>query len=264
MLKVNGLFDDANVKKIQEKGPVSVYEYQYDMSVNPAEAVTAYFAAKMNIKKRQVLINMQDNAFTLSAGAMQWMAGNINLTSGVKGVGDLVGKAFASKVTKEGAIKPEYKGTGLLMLEPTYKHIILMDVAEWGSVVIEDGLFLACESSLKQKVVARSNLSSAVLGGEGLFNMSLQGDGILILESPVPESELIVVELNNDTLKIDGNMAIAWSSSLDFTVEKSGRSIMGSAVSGEGLVNVFRGTGKVLMAPIRYGHYNMMGTSAIK
>ena len=163
MLKINGLFDDANVKKIQEKGPVSVYEYQYDMSVNPAEAVTAYFAAKMNIKKRQVLINMQDDAFTLSAGAMQWMAGNINLTSGVKGVGDLVGKAFASKVTKEGAIKPEYKGTGLLMLEPTYKHIILMDVAEWGSVVIEDGLFLACESSLKQKVVARSNLSSAVI-----------------------------------------------------------------------------------------------------
>ena len=42
---------------------------------------------------------------------------------------------------------------------------------------------------------------------------------------------------------------IAWSSTLDFTVERSGRSLIGSAASGEGLVNVYRGTGKVLMMP---------------
>ena len=44
-------------------------------------------------------------------------------------------------------------------------------------------------------------------------------------------------------------MAIAWSGSLNFTVEKSTKSLLGSAVSGEGFVNVFRGTGTVLMAP---------------
>ena len=51
-------------------------------------------------------------------------------------------------------------------------------------------------------------------------------------------------------LKVDGNFAICWSGSLDFTVERSGKSLAGSAVSGEGLVNVYRGTGKVLLAPI--------------
>ena len=56
--------------------------------------------------------------------------------------------------------------------------------------------------------------------------------------------------LENDVLKIDGNMAIAWSDSLDFTVERSGKSLIGSAASGEGLVNVYRGTGKVLMCPL--------------
>ena len=54
----------------------------------------------------------------------------------------------------------------------------------------------------------------------------------------------------NDELKIDGNMAIAWSASLKFTVERSGKTLLGSAASGEGLVNVYRGTGKVLMAPV--------------
>ena len=55
--------------------------------------------------------------------------------------------------------------------------------------------------------------------------------------------------LQDDEVRIDGNMAIAWSGSLNFTVEKSGKSLLGSAVSGEGLVNVYRGTGKILMAP---------------
>jgi len=44
-------------------------------------------------------------------------------------------------------------------------------------------------------------------------------------------------------------MAIAWSNSLKFTVERSAKSLVGSAMSKEGLVNVYRGTGKVLMAP---------------
>lgn len=45
-------------------------------------------------------------------------------------------------------------------------------------------------------------------------------------------------------------MAIAWTSNLELTVEKSGKTFFGSAVSGEGLVNVYRGTGKILMAPL--------------
>lgn len=136
-----------------------------------------------------------------------------------------------------------------MMLEPTYKHIMLLDVSEWGTVVLDDGLFLACENSITHKVVARSNLSSAVLGNEGLFNLSLTGNGIAVLECPVAMPELIEFNLQNDVVKIDGNMAIAWSGSLDFSVEKSGKSLLGSAVSGEGFVNVYRGTGKILMAP---------------
>ena len=37
---------------------------------------------------------------------------------------------------------------------------------------------------------------------------------------------------------------------LDFTVERSGKTLVGSAASGEGLVNVYRGTGRVLLAPV--------------
>lgn len=118
--------------------------------------------------------------------------------------------------------------------------------------MLDDGLFLACYSSLQHKTVMRSNVSSAVAGNEGLFNLGIQGYGALCLESPCSEEELIEVTLDNDELKIDGNMALAWSGSLNFTVERSGKSLVGSAASGEGLVNVYRGTGKVLLAPTLY------------
>ncbi len=253
MFYINNLTNNDDVKTIASLGAFSVIEYQRDLSVMPSTAQTAYYCNAMNVRKRQVLCDLRQGNVTVQAGAMQWSAGNVNATTGIKGVGDLFNKAVRGKVTGESAIKPEYTGDGLLVLEPTYKHILLIDVAEWGSIVLDDGLFLACESSLQQKAIMRTNVSSAALGGEGLFNLGISGKGILCLESYCPKEELVEVVLQNDVLKVDGNMAIAWSGSLEFTVERSGKTLIGSAASGEGLVNVYRGTGKVLLAPVRAG-----------
>ena len=254
MYSVKNFFNNDDVKVINEMGPFKVVEYQRDLSVTPSSAALAYYCNEMNVRKRQVVCQVGPANITLQAGAMQWTVGGVNATTGVKGVGDLFSKALRGSVTGESAIKPEYTGNGLLVLEPTYKHILLIDVADWGgSIVLDDGLFLACESRLKHKAVMRSNFSSAVAGNEGLFNLGIQGNGILCLESECPREELVEIVLENDVLKVDGNMAIAWSGSLDFTVERSGKSLIGSAASGEGLVNVYRGTGKVLLAPVAKG-----------
>ena len=250
MYQVSNFMDNDDVKIIDEMGAFRAIEYQRDLSVTPSSAITAYYSAQMNVKKRQLACNLAMAPVTIQAGAMQWMLGNVNATTGIKGVGDLFGKAVRGKVSGESAIKPEYTGDGLLVLEPTYKYLILMNVADWGGgVVLDDGLFLACESTLQHKAVMRSNFSSAVAGGEGLFNLSLNGSGVFCIESSCPREELIEVTLQNDVLKVDGNYAIAWSRSLEFTVERSGKSLIGSAASGEGLVNVYRGSGKVLMMP---------------
>lgn len=251
MYQIKNFAENKNIRTLDEKGAFTVVEYLRDLSVSPGDAQIAYFCNEMNVRKRQVICDLGKSNVTVQAGAMQWMAGNVNATTGIKGVGDLFGKAVRGKVTGESAIKPEYTGDGTLVLEPTYKYILLEDLREWGgSIVLDDGLFLACESHLKHKAVMRSNLSSAVAGGEGLFNLGITGEGIVCLESNCPREELVEVTLDRDVLKIDGNFAIAWSGSLDFTVERSGKTLIGSAASGEGLVNVYRGTGKVLMAPV--------------
>ena len=110
-------------------------------------------------------------------------------------------------------------------------------------------MFYCAQGSVSVKVISQRNLSSAVAGGESFFQQQLTGPGIVILESTVPMSEVDIIDLENDTLKVDGNFAVLRSSTLDFTVERSAKTLMGSAVSGEGLVNVYRGTGQVWLAP---------------
>lgn len=42
----------------------------------------------------------------------------------IKGAGNLMKKFIGSKVTGKTAIKPRYEGTGLLVLEPTFRYVL--------------------------------------------------------------------------------------------------------------------------------------------
>ena len=67
--------DDINIK--YQKGMFSVVEYRKDLSVTPGEAQLQYFMSKMNIKKKQLVIKIDENhSVILQAGAMQWMLGS--------------------------------------------------------------------------------------------------------------------------------------------------------------------------------------------
>ncbi|MBQ7678813.1 MAG: AIM24 family protein [Butyrivibrio sp.] len=253
MIRTNLLEASEAKKVIAEKGVFSVVEYERDLSVEPEMAEIAYYASLMDVRKRQVVSRIrEDRGVIVQKGRMQLMMGDLNATTDISGVGDFMKKLVGSKVTGESAVKPLYTGDGTLVLEPTFRYILLEDLADWGgNLVIEDGMFLACEDSVDLHISARSTVSSAVLGGEGLFNTRLSGEGVVALESPVPRSELIEIRLEEDVVKIDGNMAIAWTDDLSFTVERTTPTLVGSMAAGEGLVNVYRGTGTVLVAPVQ-------------
>lgn len=244
-----------NRKVIAEKGMFRVVEHQKDLSVSYGAAQNAYFASEMNVRFRQVEINLDGAKMCKTqAGAMQMMVGGVEMATGIKGgAKGFLGAMVKAAVTSESAVKPEYTGVGQVILEPTYKHVLLQDVAEWGpgGLVIEDGMFLASEGTVEHKVVENSqSLSTALLSDEGIYNLCFTGSGVVALESYVPYEELVEYELQNDVLKVDGSMAVCWSGSLDFSVEKATKGLMGSMVSGEGLVNVYRGTGKVWVSPV--------------
>jgi len=247
----NFVGQNKNINIVEEKGIFTVFEHKKDLGISPNVAQTTYFMQEMGVRQRQVLVRLENNAIRLNPGAMQMMSGSIKQTSGIQSAGDLLGKAIKSKMTGDSVVKPVYAGTGILITEPTFNHLLIEDVGSWGGMVCDDGMFICCDDEIKDKAVTRSNFSSAIAGGEGLFNLCLEGQGFAVIKSPCPREELYEVILENDCFKIDGNHAICWSDDLQFTVERAGSSIMGSAASGEGLVNVYRGTGKILVAPLR-------------
>lgn len=243
--------ENKNIRVLDQRSAFSVVEYQRDMSVNLSTAEQEYYANRMGVRRRQLVCNLAVSGVTLQAGAMQWMVGDCQVRTGVKSAGDFIGKVVTGRATGESAVKPEYTGSGIVTCEPTYKHLLLTSPSEWnGGVVIDDGMFLACENTVKQSIQSRVNISSAIAGGKGLFNLKLTGNGVVCLESNYPKAELVEIELRDDELKVDGSFVIAWSGSLGFTVERSTKSLVGSVASGEGLVNVYRGTGRLWMMPV--------------
>lgn len=90
MYKIKNFTDNDDVKTLEERGAFKVIEYQRDLSASPQHAQAAYFAQVMNAKRRQVICDLSKSPVTISKGAMQWMAGDVSATTGVKGAGDLL------------------------------------------------------------------------------------------------------------------------------------------------------------------------------
>lgn len=228
---------------------VEILEYEKLLGIsNASMAQQVYFMEEQNIRVRQIALYLNNEKVTIERGAMSYFQGNIEMVSGVT-VGNALGRMMRGALTGEQMAQPEYSGTGLLVLEPSFKHFLVLELAPNESIIVDDGMFYCAQGSVRVQTVSQRNLSSAVAGGESLFQQQLIGPGIIILESVVPMSEIDMIDLENDTLKVDGNFAILRSSTLDFTVERSAKTLVGSAVSGEGLVNVYRGTGQVWLAP---------------
>lgn len=260
----NAMGTRENIKVTEDfsRGGLKVQVLEYDKLLgisNTSMAQQVYFMEKQNIKVRQIALYLNNEKVTIEKGAMSYFQGNIEMVSGVT-AGNALGRLVRGAVTGEQMAQPEYTGSGLLVLEPSFKHFLVLELADKEAIIIDDGMFYCSQGSVTVKTVSQRNISSALAGGESIFQQQLTGPGIVILESVVPMCEINIIDLNNDTLKVDGNFAVLRSSNLNFSVERSAKTLIGSAVSGEGLVNVYRGTGQVWLAPT-IKVYNTLNTA---
>ncbi|MCX7749484.1 MAG: AIM24 family protein [Clostridia bacterium] len=198
-------------------------------------------------KLRQVRAYLNGGELVAEAGALQFMKGAVNMKVD-SSLGSIARGILGGALTGESSVKPRYTGRGEIYLEPNYSHFLVIEMNH-DEIVADKGIFYCCEGSVEVGVFAQKNISSAVAGGEGLFQTKLKGSGIVVLQSNVPVEEILIYELNNETLQVDGNYAIVRRGNIDFTVEKSTKSIIGSARSGEGLLHTYRGTGEVWLVP---------------
>ncbi|MEM8808973.1 MAG: AIM24 family protein [Cyanobacteria bacterium P01_G01_bin.38] len=217
-------------------------------SNDPGTAQSVYYANQTGLRLKQIRVTLDQSEAIAEAGTLHYMRGHLELDNPVGGVGGL-GKAMLKKMlTTETAFMPRYRGTGEIYLEPSFGDFMVYQLHN-ETLVADKGLFYCGEGTVKTGIAAQKNVSSALFGGEGFFQTKIQGSGICVFELPVPVDEVRCIQLNNETLKVDGNFALMRSGQIDFSVERSSKGIMGSLSSGEGLLQTFRGTGRVWLAP---------------
>ena len=229
---------------------VEVLEYQKLLgSTNVYAAQNMYFMNDANIKCRQIAIYMLNSGCKIEAGAMSYTQGPLQMTTGLNSVNKFVGQMFTGKLTGEKMIMPEYQGSGILVLEPSFKHFFVGELEEGEQIICDKGMFYAASPTVHIEPCFAGGVSGSLLGGEGIFQQLITGPGMIVLELPVPMCEINICDLNNDVLKVDGNFAVLRSGGIQMNVERSSQTLVGSAMSGEGLLNVYRGTGQVWLAP---------------
>jgi len=236
----------------QTAGNVTFDVMAYDSlkgGLNATVAQKLFYASKTGMQLKQVRAKLDNASVTLEAGALHFLKGTIEVTNKMGGVGGFLSKTITSKLTGEGAFNPTYQGTGEIYLEPSFGHFLLIELNN-ETMICDKGMFYAADSGVEVSVAMQSNISSAIFGGEGLFQTQLSGTGIVVLASPVPDAEVVKIQLTGaDTLQVDGNFALLRKGNVSFTVEKSTKGLLGTLTSGEGLLQTFRGQGEVWIAP---------------
>ncbi|WP_346862513.1 AIM24 family protein [uncultured Draconibacterium sp.] len=205
----------------------------------PAGKVT--FDVVNRERLNMVKVELENASFRYEAGAMHYMQGNLELESNVPGVG----KMFKSMITKEKIIKPVISGTGTVFMQPSFGEFTILELQndEW---ILDQGAYYASEPDVE--IGAYTNRAiSALFSGEKWFQTVVAGTGKVVIVSAGPLEE---IELVNDKLVVDGRFAVARTSGVELKVAKATRGIFSTVISGEGLVNTFTGTGKVLIAPV--------------
>lgn len=245
-----------------------ILEYENLNGATDVETALGLNTIRQNgMKLKQIRIVLDESSVRLERGALSYMKGDIQIkgkleSGGVFGLGK---KLIASKFTHETPVKPMYTGTGEIFLEPSFCHFALIELED-DEIIIGNGMFLACEEGVDVNNATIESLSPALLGDEGIYMTKIGGSGIVALKVPVPESEIFKCILIDDTLKVDGSFAILRTGNLEHTIEKSSKSVVGSLVSGEGLVNVYRGSGEVWLVPTKnaYKNLQMKGLTKLK
>lgn len=196
-----------------------------------------------------VEINLQNNeTVKIERGSMAYMSNVViegKMNSSKKGLGGVLGAIGRSVTSGESMFITEATGTsydGLLGIAPSIPgKIVCLKVQPGCHYYLNNGAFLACDQSVAYEMKTQ-NIGKALFGGTGgFFVMHTSGQGDLLINAYGDIMEINVDDAHPIT--IDNEHVVAWDDSLDYEIKIASGTF--GFTTGEGLVNVFHGNGKV-------------------
>lgn len=180
---------------------------------------------------------------TAEAGAMIAMSGGITVetTTYKKGTGSVFG-AMKRMLAGESFFLNHYtawQSGGEVWVAPTLLGDIMQYELHGENLIVQSGSFLAAEHSVDIGMGWQGFKS--LFSGESLFWLNLKGTGKVALSS---FGCIFPIEVDGEHV-VDTGHIVAFNETLQFTIGKAGKSLIGSFLGGEGLVCKFHGKGTV-------------------
>ena len=198
---------------------------------------------------RQLRIDIENETVRSVRGALSHMQGAIRMTAPIPGPGAVL----RSWISREAAIRPRYRGTGVIHLEPSLKgyHVFEARDLSW---VLSPGVFWACEGDVRLGLRLERPIPS-LWAGDGLINYTttVTGDGLVAINAPGPVEE---VDLRDEEIVVQGRLVLARTVGLRFSARRPAGFIQ-SRIAGEPLTRCYRGTGKALVCWTPYWNQYM-------
>ncbi len=184
-----------------------------------------------------------EQSIQAESGAMVSMSANVELQSQMKG--GLFGaikraaggeSAFVSTFTARG-------GPGEVTFAPGAPGDIAAIEMNNQSFFVQSSSYLAGDASLS--VDTKWGGAKSFFGGEGLFVLLVQGQGLLLVSSFGAIHQKLLQP--GERYVVDTGHLVAWEGTTQYTLRKAAAGFFRSMMSGEGIVAEFTGPGELLI-----------------
>ena len=196
------------------------------------------------------------------AGAMNYMEDGITFEAkmgdGSRADDGILGKLMSAGkrvLTGESLFLTHFTNTGsgkkrVSFAAPYPGKIIAYDMARAeGELLCQKDAFLAAALGTDVGIAFTKRLGTGFFGGEGFILQRLRGDGMVFLHAG---GTVIEKELNNDVLRVDTGCLVAFTTGIDYNIERAG-SLKSMFFGGEGLfLATLSGTGTVLLQSLPF------------
>jgi len=187
-----------------------------------------------------------DASMTVRPGALYYMKGRLSMKSQMKGG---IAESLRRKIfSNDSVLFNSIQGSGEVFLEPVFGHYIILTPGS-ESLVLQKAQYVCSDRGLAIRSVPRKHLSPVLFESENFFPLILSGEGQAVVYSPIPENEILKVRLYEEILRVDGDFVLMYTSGLSHKAGKSSRSWFESALSGEGIMQEYSGSGTVWLMP---------------
>uniref|UniRef100_UPI00403F45FE TIGR00266 family protein n=1 Tax=Candidatus Enterococcus willemsii TaxID=1857215 RepID=UPI00403F45FE len=203
---------------------------------------TAYPMAVIHMNNGEV-VNLERGAMAYSRNVDIKGKMNNNGKSGLGGLMSAIGRSITSGESMFITEATANANHAELGVAPSSIGKIMKLEVGYEQYRLNTGAYLASDPSVHYNMV-RQDVSKAFFGGTGgLFVMETSGTGDILIASFGDIVELTVEP--GQPLTVDNEHVLAWSDNLNYKIRIA--SGMFGFTSGEGIVNEFNGSGKVLI-----------------